>query len=170
MTTINHGEIERLITKVDQIINKQLNAILHHAKFQRLEASWRGLKMVVDQAGSDKLVKIKVLNFSEQDISKDSLNAIEFDQSQLFKKVYSQEFDQPGGEPFGLLIGDYYFSHRRRAMIREGISVLQHISKIAAAAYCPFIAGVEASFFGLNSMTEMQPHFEAGALFSASRI
>ena len=85
----------------------QVNAILHHPRFQKLEASWRGLRYLVDQIEEADNVKIRVLSVSWKELARDLERAIEFDQSQLFRKVYSDEFGTPGGEPFGVLLGDY---------------------------------------------------------------
>ncbi|HMF08356.1 MAG TPA: type VI secretion system contractile sheath large subunit, partial [Thermoanaerobaculia bacterium] len=37
------------IGQLDALIGRQLNAIMHHEDFQRLEASWRGLHYFVHQ-------------------------------------------------------------------------------------------------------------------------
>ena len=106
--------IYRSITDIDHLINDQLNAIIHHRKFQTLEAAWRGLWYLAVQADGIKNIKIKVLDASWAEISRDMARALEFDQSQLFKKIYSEEYGTPGGEPYGVIIGDYEISHKPR--------------------------------------------------------
>ena len=104
--------INRDVARVDELLNAQLNAILHHSAFQKLEASWRGQKYLVDQVPEGANVKLRVLPATWKELVRDQERALEFDQSQLFRKVYSDEFGTPGGEPFGLLIGDYELTHR----------------------------------------------------------
>src|SRR5439155_11708371 len=97
------------IAEVDKKLSAQLNEIMHHEDFQRLEATWRGLKYLVDQSETGESLKIRVLNANKRDLQKDLERAAEFDQSGLYKKVYEEEYGQLGGEPYGLLIGDYEF-------------------------------------------------------------
>ena len=147
-TKITHL-IGSLIALIDQQINQLVNNILHHSDFQSLEARWRCLFMLVNETTDNQRIIIKMLNVSYVELNKDVMNAIEFDQSQIFKKIYSEEYGQPGGLPYGLLIGDYYFS-------RDGMELLGTIAQIAAAAFVPFITSIMPSFFGLDEFTEFQ--------------
>ena len=101
----NAGDIKRRISAdiadLDRNIARQLDAILHHSRFQRLEAAWRGLEWLVESVPPEARVKIRVLDVSWKELARDADRAIEFDQSQLFKKIYSAEFGIAGGEPFG---------------------------------------------------------------------
>jgi len=158
--TPNQGEIlKRLSTDVarlDALLSEQVNEILHHPRFQRLEASWRGLQYLTEQAYGAELVKIRMLDVSWTELSRDIERAIEFDQSQLFAKIYNEEFGTPGGEPFGVLLGDYAVRHRTDADHRVAdITVLQGLSHIAAAAFAPAIVGTDPAFFGLDSFSEL---------------
>jgi type VI secretion system ImpC/EvpB family protein len=145
------------IARIDQLLETQVNAILHHESFQRLEASWRGLRFLFDALPEDDLVKIRVLDVSWKELELDLTNALEFDQSQLFKKVYENEFGMPGGQPFGVLLGDYEIHHRRTPEHpQDDIEILGKLAEVAAAAFAPFIAGVHPSFFGLDSFTELE--------------
>jgi type VI secretion system ImpC/EvpB family protein len=151
--------LNRDVAWIDQIISDQVNAILHHPSFQRLESSWRGLDFLVRQADEhgDPLVRIKVLNVSWAELGRDFDRAIEFDQSQLFRKVYENEFGSPGGEPFGILIGDYEIHPRLGSGRRtDDLAILESISGVAAAAFCPFIANASPAMFGLDDFTGLQ--------------
>jgi type VI secretion system protein ImpC len=134
-----------------------LNAILHHDGFQTLEANWKGLNYLVAKIGDTSRLKVKVLNVSKAELDKDLEMSAEFNQSGLFKKVYEEEFDTFGGEPYSLLIGAYYYGRQPR-----DISFLERFSDVAAAAFAPFVAGVDHSMFGWESVTELQHH--AGGL------
>ena len=148
------GLIQSSIANIDQIINKQLNAIIHHSKFQKLESSWRGLKYLTEQTNDAKNIKIKILDIKWSEVVKDMARAIEFDQSQLFQKVYSDEYGTPGGEPYGVLIGDYEISHRpSERHPNDDISTLERLSEVAAAAFTPFIASASSELFGLDDFS-----------------
>ena len=99
--------IERAIAAIDAKLSAQLNTVLHDPKFLALEGSWRGLNHLVTNSETGTGLKIRVLNASKRDLARDLGRAVEFDQSQLFKKIYENEFGTPGGEPYGALIGDY---------------------------------------------------------------
>jgi type VI secretion system ImpC/EvpB family protein len=145
------------VAQIDALLSEQVNAILHHPKFQRLEASWRGLRWLVDQGDpDDKSIQIRVLNVTWRELERDLERAGEFDQSQLFRKVYNAEFDAPGGTPYGLLLGDYEIRH---GLSPEGINdlrVLERISEVAAAAWAPFVAAADPALLGLSSFADLQ--------------
>ena len=124
---------------------------------RQLEASWRGLRYLVEQAEGAENVKIRVLSVAWNELARDLERAIEFDQSQLFRKVYSDEFGTPGGEPFGLLLGDYEIRPRPSAEHPiDDVATLAAISQVAAAAFAPFVAGVHPAMFGLDQFTELE--------------
>ncbi|HJZ57385.1 MAG TPA: type VI secretion system contractile sheath large subunit [Gemmataceae bacterium] len=137
--------IKQAIRALDTSISKQLNAVIHHPDFLKLEGSWRGLNHLVMNTETSTTLKIKVLNVSKRDLFKDVDKAVEFDQSQIFKKLYENEFGTPGGEPYGSLIGDYEFTNHP-----EDIELLSKMSNVAAASFCPFIAAAEPKLFGFD--------------------
>src|SRR5262249_52276065 len=129
------------IAAIDQRLNRQLNAILHHPDLQKLEAAWRGLHFLVRQVPEGENIKVRVLNVSWRELARDVDRALEFDQGTLFRKVYSEEFGTPGGEPFGVLLGDFLIRHRPApGHPTDDLKVLEQIAAVAAAAFCPFIA------------------------------
>ena len=109
--------IEAIIAALDQKLTEQINVIMHHKGFQELEGTWRGLQYLVTNTETDEMLKIRVFNVSKADLGKTlkRFKGTAWDQSPIFKKVYEQEYGQFGGEPFGCLVGDYYFDHRRRS-------------------------------------------------------
>jgi type VI secretion system protein ImpD len=149
--------LSRDIARIDALLSGQVNAILHHPAFQRMEASWRGLYYLVKRLPENRSIKIRVLNVSWAELVQDQDRALEFDQSQLFRKVYEDEFGHAGGEPFGVLLGDYEIHLRPTAdHPYDDLEALSKISGVAAAAFAPFITGVHPSFFGLDSFTDME--------------
>ncbi len=135
---------------LDAAMSKQLAAIMHHPDFQKLEGTWRGLNYLVMNSETSAKLKIKAFNINKRDLFKDLDKAVEFDQSQTFKKLYENEFGTPGGEPYGALIGDYEFSNHP-----EDIELLSKMSNVAAAAFCPFISATAPGMFGFNNWEEL---------------
>jgi type VI secretion system protein ImpC len=142
--------INARIAAIDRALSLQLNEIMHHEEFQKLEGSWRGLHHLVQNSETGTMLKIKVFNVSKKDLTKDMEKAAEFDQSALFKKVYEEEFGTFGGAPFGALIGDYEFTNHP-----QDLSLLEKISNVAASANAPFVAAASAQLFGWDSYTEL---------------
>src|SRR3954454_9816693 len=105
--------IEAMIAELDKRLSRQVNAILHHEDFQKLESAWRGLHYLVNNTESDEMLKIRVMNISKKDLHKTlrKFKGAAWDQSPVFKRLYEEEFGQLGGEPYGCLVGDYYFDH-----------------------------------------------------------
>jgi len=138
------------IAHLDTLISKQLNEVLHAEEFQKLEASWRGLKYLVQQTETSTSLKIKLMNASKKDLFNDLDKAVEFDQSALFKKIYEEEYGTLGGSPFGVLIGDYEFGRTP-----QDVSLLEKMSGVAATSHAPFISAAAPSLFNFESYTEL---------------
>jgi type VI secretion system protein ImpD len=158
--------IDRDIAAIDALMSAQVNAVLHSRRFQRLEAIWRGAAYLVRQAAGEERVQIRLLDVSWTELCRDLERAMEFDQSQLFDKIYSAEFGMPGGEPYGLLIGDYEVRHRRAAgHPTDDIAALKAMSQVAAAAFAPFIVGASPAMLGLDGFGELALPLDLGSLF-----
>jgi type VI secretion system ImpC/EvpB family protein len=147
--------------RIDALLNAQVNAILHHPAFQKLESSWRGLHYLVQQVPTGEVeglkVEVRVLNATWKELTGDQKRAMEFDQSQLFRKVYGEEFGMPGGKPFGVLLGDYEIRHRPGPdHPYDDVDTLLGISAVAAAAFAPFVAGVHPSTLDLGDFTDLE--------------
>jgi type VI secretion system protein ImpD len=158
--------IDRDIAWLDALLNEQVDAILHHQRLQRFEASWRGIHYLVALSESGESIKIRILNLSWAELCRDLERAIEFDQSQLFTKIYSEEFGMPGGEPFGVLIGDYAIQHlRTKDHPTDDVAAMHGISGVAAASFSPFIVGCSPSFLGLDSFQDLGRPVDLKAIF-----
>lgn len=138
-----------LVEQIDGLLSGFIDAILHHPDFRALEATWRGLWYLIVQTQSGKDLKIEILDVSKRELFKDLDKAVEFDQSQLFKKVYESRFGSPGNDPFGVLVGDYAFTNHP-----QDVDMLVGLSNVAAAAGAPFVAAASAQMFGFNSFAE----------------
>ena len=144
--------IEAIISQIDKKLSEQVNLILHNDEFQKLEGTWRGLKYLVSNTESGENLKIRVFNISKKDIAKTlkKFKGASWDQSPIFKKLYEDEFGMPGGEPYGCLIGDYYFDHSP-----SDVEILKGMAQIAAASLSPFIAASSPSLLNMQSWQEL---------------
>ena len=138
------------LAQIDRLISLQLNEVLHHPSFQKLEATWRGIKYLLDQSETNDSLKIKLLNVSKKDLLKDLQRASEFDQSALFKKVYEEEFGTFGGAPIAALVGDYEFGRGP-----EDMELLEKVAQVASAAHAPFLSAAAPEMMNLGSYTQI---------------
>ncbi len=144
--------IKSVMDAIDQKLTQQINLILHDEAFQQLESAWRGLHYLVNNTETDETLKIKVLNVSKKELGKSlkKFRGTAWDQSPLFKKIYEEEYGQFGGEPFGLLVGDYYFDHSPM-----DTQLLGDIAQVAAGAHAPFIAAASPSVMQMDTWDEL---------------
>lgn len=155
-----------LIAAIDTAVGRQVDAVLHHPGFQRLEAGWRSLRLLVDACQDHADVTVRMLSVSWRDLCRDLERAAEFDQSHLFRMVYSEEFGTAGGLPFGLMVCDYAVTHKLGpGHPTDDIAALQSLGAIAAASFCPFLLGTEPSLFGLDGFADLGTGIDPVAVF-----
>ena len=144
--------IKSLIAGIDSILSEQMNEILHCDEVREMEGTWRGLHYLVNNTETDQKLKIRVLNIKKDELA-DTLEDYEgqmWDQSPVFKKLYTDEYSMFGGEPFGALIGAYEFSQHPR-----DVGMLRNLSGICASAHAPFIAAAAPQLFRMESWQEL---------------
>ena len=148
----SYKTIEAIIAEIDKKLTEQVNQIIHNPEFQKLESAWRGLHYLVSNTETDEMLKVRVLPISKTELHRTlrRYKGVGWDQSPIFKKVYEAEYDQLGGMPYGCLVGDFYFDHSP-----VDVELLSEMSKIAAAAHCPFIAGADPTVMQMDSWQEL---------------
>ncbi|GAB1434013.1 type VI secretion system contractile sheath large subunit [Sphaerotilus sulfidivorans] len=144
--------IGAMIAEIDHRLSAQINQILHHADFQKLESAWRGLHHLVNNTETDEMLKIRVMNVSKTDLHRTlkRYKGTAWDQSPIFKRIYEEEYGQLGGHPYGCLVGDYTFDHSP-----PDVELLGEIAKISAAAHAPFITAPAPSLLQMDSWQEL---------------
>jgi type VI secretion system protein ImpC len=144
--------IESMIAQIDKKLTEQINAILHHEDFQKMESAWRGLHYLVNNTETDEMLKIRVMNITKTDLHKTlkRYKGTAWDQSPIFKRIYEEEYGQFGGEPFGCLVGDYYFDQSP-----PDVELLGEMAKISAAAHAPFLTGASPGLMQMDSWQEL---------------
>lgn len=156
--------INKAISAIDEMISKQVGEVLHHASFQKLEGTWRGLHYLVKNTLCSSSLKIKVLNVDKTTLFKNFDKAIEFDQSDLFKKVYEEEYGTAGGTPYGVLIGDYEFTDHP-----QDTQLLKYISEVSASSFAPFISAANSSLLGLDSWEDIAKPSDLSRIFDSPK-
>jgi len=154
--------IESIIAEIDRKLTEQVNLILHHQDFKSLEGTWRGLHYLVNNTETGENLKIRVMNISKKDVAKTlkKYKGTAWDQSPLFKKLYEEEFGMPGGQPYGCLMGDYYFDHSA-----PDIEMLSGIAQISAAAHAPFLTAAAPSLLNMETWQELSNPRDLAKIF-----
>ena len=155
--------IEGMIAELDKKLSEQMNAIIHHEDFENLESAWRGLSYLVNNTQTSETLKLRVLNVSKKDLAKTlkKFKGTAWDQSPIFKKLYEDEYGTAGGEPYGAIIGDYYFNHSP-----QDIELLKGVAQIASAAHAPFISSADPSIVNLDSWQDLANPRDISKIFS----
>ncbi|BEP45101.1 type VI secretion system contractile sheath large subunit [Variovorax sp. 375MFSha3.1] len=155
--------IQAMIAAIDAKLTDQVNKIIHHPDYQKLESAWRGLHYMVNNTETDENLKIRVMDISKQELAKNlkKFKGAAWDQSPMFKKIYEQEYGQFGGEPFGALVGDYHFDQSP-----PDVELLGEMAKIAASAHAPFITGASPNLMQMESWQELANPRDLTKIFS----
>ncbi|MGK0441356.1 MAG: type VI secretion system protein ImpC [Pseudohongiellaceae bacterium] len=154
---------QKAIDAIDAAISGQLREIMHHEKFQELEGTWRGVHYLVMNSETSTTLKLKLMNASKKEVAKDLSKAVEFDQSQTFKKLYENEFGMPGGEPYGALVGDYQFTNHP-----DDIEMLGNMSNVAAASFCQFLTAADPNLMGFDNWSELAKPRDLTKIFDSA--
>jgi len=158
MTLLQHR-----IAKLDEEINDELSNVMHEEGFQKMEATWRGLHYLVSNSETGEMLKLRILDATKEEIHNDLKNAVEFDQSIQFKKIYEEEYGTFGGAPYSMLLGDYYFEGTQ-----PDLDFLEKMSGVAAAAHAPFISAADPGLFDLNSFGELNMPRDLTKIFGST--
>ena len=163
LTKDAEATITARLAQIDSLISLQLNEVMHHPAFQKLEGTWRGIRYLMDQSETNDMLKIKVLNVSKKELLRDLQRAPEFDQSALFKKAYEEEFGVFGGAPFAAMIGDYEFGRGP-----EDIELLERVGQVASAAHAPFISAASPELLNLSEFTQLGAPRDMSKIFDST--
>jgi type VI secretion system protein ImpC len=147
---IDKAMLDHHISEIDRKLSLQIDEILHHPNFQKMEAAWRSLKFLVERTNFKKNVKLDILDVSKDELAEDFEDAPETIQSGLYKHVYVSEYDTPGGEPYGAVVSNYQFDSGP-----SDITLLQNVSKVSAACHCPFLGSASPKFFGKETIQDL---------------
>ena len=159
---VDRAFADMMIAEIDAKVSKQLDQILHAPEFQKIESAWRGLKFAIDRIEFRENIRCELLNCSKDDLMTDFEDAPELVKSGLYKTVYTAEYGQFGGKPYGAIFSNYDLGPGP-----QDISLLQNCAAVASMAHAPFFAAAAPQFFGdkdflkLPNMKDLQAHFES---------
>jgi hypothetical protein len=157
---------DREIAAIDELVSRQVSAVLRHERFRALEAAWRGVHFLTDTVERGERIKVRVLDASWKEVVSDFDRAPDFDQSTLFDLIYTKEFDTPGGEPFGLIVGNYFVNHGpTQARPIDDVAALKGMAQAAAAAFAPFVTGCDPTLLGLDGFESLGTEVDLDSIF-----
>ena len=157
---IDKSVVELMISEIDKKLSKQLDAILHDEKFQKIESAWRGLKLLIDRTDFRENIRIELLNVTKEALQADFEDAPEIVKSGLYKLAYTAEYGQFGGEPYGAIIGNYEFGAGP-----QDIALLQKVAAVATMTHAPFLSSASPKMFGVDSYTKLPALNDLKSLF-----
>ena len=162
---------DRMIAEIDRLVGEQLDAILHHPRLLKLQGRWLGLAWLVAGLAPGGRIRVRVLDLSWAELARDLARAPEFDQSQLFRKIYEEEFGSPGGEPYGLLVVDHTIRHRPTPDApTDDVATLASLAGVAAAAFVPTVVAAAPELLGLDSFADLGVASELGDPFRGAEF
>lgn len=147
---ISGALVDEMIGQIDEKLSQQVDAILHNEGYQKLESAWRSLKFLVDRTDFRENIKVEIMNVSKQDLLDDYEDAPEVPKSGLYRRVYTAEYGQFGGQPYGAIVANYDFGPGP-----QDVKLLQYNAAVAAMAHAPFIAAAGKDFFGIDSWEQL---------------
>jgi type VI secretion system protein ImpC len=147
---ITQADVDKMLSEIDQKLSAQVDEILHHPDVQKMESSWRSMKFLIDRTDFRENIKIELLNVSQEDLLNDFEDAPEITKSGLYRTAYTAEFGQFGGQPYGMMVGNYAFGPGP-----QDIKLMQYLASVAAMSHAPFIAAAGPKMFGVESYAEL---------------
>ena len=161
---VTKAVVDEMIAEIDKTLSLQVDEILHNKDVQKVESSWRSLKFLVDRTDFRENIKIEILNASKEDLLEDFEDAPEIPKSGLYKTAYTAEYGQFGGQPYGVMIGNYDFGPGPQDM-----KLLQNIASVAAMSHAPFVAAAGPQFFGVEDFNALPQLKDLKSIFEGPR-
>lgn len=162
---ITQATVDSMIADLDQKLCTQVDSILHHADFQKMESAWRSLKFLVDRTNFRENIKVQMLSVSKDKLLDDFQDAADITKSGLYKSLYTAEYGQFGGQPFGAIIANYEFGPGA-----QDIKLLQYAASVSAMAHAPFIAATAPQFFGVDSYDQLPNLKDLSSVFEGPQF
>lgn len=157
---VQQNIVNEMISEIDKKLSSQVDEVLHHEDFQKLESAWRGLKLVIDRTDFRQNIKVELLNVSKEDLLDDFEDSPEIVKSGLYQTVYNTAYGTFGGQPYGAMIANYDFGPGP-----QDVKLLQYVSSVAAMSHCPFMAAAGPQFFGLDDYRKLPNLKDLSSIF-----
>jgi type VI secretion system protein ImpC len=144
---VDESEQAALIAAVDAATSDLMRRILQDKQFKSLEASWRGLYLLVRRAETGPELKLYIVDLAKDELADDLRSASDLRDTRLFEIAVTEAIDTPGEDPWALMVGDFSFSP-----VKDDVAALMRIAKIAAASGAPFISHIRPDILGVHSL------------------
>jgi type VI secretion system protein ImpC len=122
-----HPRKGEMVAQTDRAIAGEMRALLHHPKFQAMEAAWRGMDFLVRRLETGDHLRVYLVDLPRESLTADELRLA------------------LGDEGWGVIAGLYYFEGKDEDRLKE-------ISLVARFAGAPFIAGLGLGEVGINKV------------------
>ncbi len=162
---VTQATVDGMIADLDKKLCAQVDAILHHAEYQKIEAAWRSLKFLVDRTNFRENVKVQLLSVSKSKLLDDFQDSADITKAGLYKNLYTAEYGQFGGQPFGAMVANYEFGPGT-----QDIKLLQYVASVSAMAHAPFIAAASAQFFGIDAFDQLPNLKDLASIFEGPQF
>ncbi len=159
---ISAAAIDQMIAEIDKKLSNQMNEVLHNRDFQKLESAWRSLKYLVDHTDFRENIKIDIMNCTKEDLLNDFEDAPEVTKSGLYRNVYTAEYGQFGGKPYGAMVANFDFGPGP-----QDVKLLQYVSSVSAMSHAPFFASAGKEFFGIEDWAKLPDLKDLHAIFES---
>jgi type VI secretion system protein ImpC len=161
---VNNAVIDQMIAALDAKLSAQLDAILHAPEFQTLESAWRGLKFMVDRTDFRQNIRIEVLSVAKDELLTDFEDSPEVVKSGLYKHIYTAEFGQFGGKPYGAIVTNYEFSAGN-----QDVKLAQYMASVGAMSHAPVIGAAAPQMFGVERYEDIAGLKDLQAIFEGPK-
>lgn len=161
---VDKSLVDTMIEELDQRLSKQVDEILHNEVFKSVEKPWASLNFLVNRTDFGQNIKVQIMNASKEDLVEDFEDAPDITQTGLYRRVYTDEYGQFGGEPFGVVIGDYEFSYKA-----PDVELLSNMASLSAMTHAPFVAAASSEFFGIDSYDDIPSLKEVESIFDGAQ-
>lgn len=152
--------IDLAIARVDREIAGVLDAVLHHPELQALEAAWRGLAFVVEHVDFAQNVEVALWSCSKAELQADFADQVDVTRTRFFHTVYTAEFGQHGGRPYGAVLVDTAVDGSA-----ADVALLRSLASVGAMAHAPVLVAASPRLLRLGTFAELQALTEVNAIF-----
>lgn len=161
---IDKSLVDTMIDELDQRLSAQVDEILHNEVVKSIEKPWASLNFLLNRTDFSQNIKVQILNASKLDLVDDFEDAPDITQTGLYRKIYTDEYGQFGGEPFGVVIGDYDFNYKA-----PDVELLSNMASLSAMTHAPFISAASCEFFGVDKYEELPTLKEVESIFDGAQ-
>ena len=142
--------VDALIAEIDRRLGAQLDAILHHPELQRVEATWRGLRYLVDHVDFRENTRVELLPAAKDELAADFADAPEITASGLYHHVYRQAFGVLGGKPYGAICTTFDVGPGA-----ADLELLRRLAAVGAMAHVPVLTNASPRLCGVEAFTDL---------------